>query len=140
MMHIELLNYDNLSFDFMYFSMIYCFFPFILIWKVKLWLNYDRLINVQILKLWGIWLLKHFNTNSWKPKKWKQNKKNKKITHTKIYKTCCNYINKQATHHPTSKHLWQFLFLEKLVPFQKVSLLWSKGKICAPSLEDFPNT
>jgi hypothetical protein len=49
MMHIKLLNYDILSFVLMYFSMIYCFFPFMLIWEVKLWYNYDRFIIVQIL-------------------------------------------------------------------------------------------
>jgi hypothetical protein len=77
--------------------------------------------------------LKHFDMNSWKPKNWKQNKK---ITHTKIYKTCCNQINKQVIHHPISKHLWQFLF--NLCCFKKFHYYDQKGKFVLHPWRIFP--
>lgn len=114
------------------------FFPFYISMRSKIVIELWHIHNYANIQAMANMVVETFWHEFMETKKLETKKKQENYTHQK-YKTFCNYINKQVIHHPTSKHLWQFLFLEKLMSFQKVSLLWSKGKICAPSLENFPN-
>ncbi len=93
---------------------------------------------MQILRLWEIWLLKHFDMNWWKLKNWKQNKKKQENYTHQIYKTCCTYINKMAIHHLTPNIFGNFYSLKNLCCFKKFHYYDLKGKFVLHPWRIFP--
>jgi hypothetical protein len=53
------MNHD-LLYSVLFIFLVFIVLPFISVWEIKFWHNYDKFTIVDILKLWDMWLLKYY--------------------------------------------------------------------------------